>query len=121
MNYNRSVLRFLTFSLAILIASCSKNIETKEAVQTAVMKRLTTVSGLNVDGMDVEIGSLSFKGNEAEAEVIFRAKGSAESMLKMTYKLERSGDEWVVKSTSGGFGGAATEAPAHGGDAGAQP
>ncbi len=69
------------------------------------MKRLTTVSGLNVAGMDVEIANLSFQGKQAEADVVFKAKGSAEAMLKMKYKLEREGDQWVVKSSSGGMGG----------------
>ncbi|MDX2267473.1 MAG: hypothetical protein NW208_05160 [Bryobacter sp.] len=119
MNYNRSVLRFAPILILALLCSCSKNIETKEAVQAAVMKRLTTVSGLNVDGMDVEIGNLTFKGKEAEAEIVFRAKGSADTMLKMTYKLERNGEEWVVKSTSGGMGGQLP--PSHGGPAGANP
>lgn len=78
------------------------------------MKRLSSVSGLNVAGMDVEVSNLSFQGKQAEADVVFRAKGSAETMLKMKYKLEREGDQWVVKSSSGGMGGgggAATPLP----------
>jgi hypothetical protein len=105
--YNRSVLRFVPALMSLLLFGCAKNIETKEAVQEAVMKRLATVSGLNVAGMDVEVANLSFQGKQAEADVVFRAKGSAETMLKMKYKLEREGDQWVVKSSSGGMGGGA--------------
>jgi hypothetical protein len=105
--YNRSV-RGITLVLCCLwILGCSKNIETKEAVRDAVMKRLSSVSGLNVAGMDVEIANLSFQGKQAETDVVFKAKGSAEAMLKMKYKLEREGDVWVVKSSSGGMGGGA--------------
>ncbi len=103
--YNRSVSRIFLAFLSLLLFGCAKNIETKEAVQEAVMKRLSTVSGLNVAGMDVEVSNLSFQGKQAEADVVFRAKGSAETMLKMKYKLEREGDQWVVKSSSGGMGG----------------
>jgi hypothetical protein len=106
--YNRSVSRIVLVCLGLFLFGCAKNIETKEAVQEAVMKRLSTVSGLNVAGMDVEVSNLSFQGKQAEADVVFRAKGSAETMLKMKYKLEREGDQWVVKSSSGGMGGAAT-------------
>jgi hypothetical protein len=62
--------------------------------------------------MDVEIANLSFQGKQAEADVVFRAKGSAETMLKMKYKLEREGDQWVVKSSSGGMGGSGAAPPA---------
>ncbi len=113
--YNRSVLRYLVPLIFLVLAGCAKNIETKEAVQEAVMKRLTTVSGLNVAGMDIEIANLSFQGKQADAEVVFRAKGSAETMLKMKYKLEREGDAWVVKSSSGGMGGGMGAAPGGGG------
>jgi hypothetical protein len=109
--YNRNVLRIVLLCLSLILFGCAKNIETKEAVQEAVMKRLSTVSGLNVAGMDVEVSNLSFQGKQAEADVVFRAKGSAETMLKMKYKLEREGDQWVVKSSSGGMGGGAAQSP----------
>lgn len=110
--YNRSVLRIVLALSSLFLIGCAKNIETKEAVQEAVMKRLSTVSGLNVAGMDVEIANLSFQGKQAEADVVFRAKGSSETMLKMKYKLEREGDQWVVKSSSGGMGGPGAAPPA---------
>lgn len=103
--YNRNVLRIILALLCLFLIGCAKNIETKEAVQEAILKRLSTVSGLNVAGMDIDVSNLSFQGKQAEADVVFRAKGSSETMLKMKYKLEREGDVWVVKSSSGGMGG----------------
>ncbi len=109
--YN-SLVRFVLLLTTLLLFSCTKDINTKEAVKEAVLKRLETVSGLNMAGMDVEVSSVSFQGNSAEASVAFRAKGSADSMLNMSYKLEREGDIWVVKSSSGGMGGSGgTEMP----------
>lgn len=102
--YN-SLVRFVLLLTTLLLFSCAKDINTKEAVKEAVLKRLETVSGLNMAGMDVEVTNVSFQGNSAEASVAFRAKGSADSMLNISYKLEKEGDGWVVKSSSGGMGG----------------
>lgn len=104
---------FLTTALmaALLLSGCAKDINNKEAVKEAVLKRLTTVSGLNLAGMDVEITNVSFQGNNADAQVAFKAKGTNDSMLNMSYKLERQGDIWIVKSSSGGMGGGGSQLP----------
>jgi hypothetical protein len=112
--YN-SVVRFVICSSVLagvlFLAGCAKDINNKEAVKEAVMKRLTTVSGLNMSGMEVEISNVSFQGDKADAQVAFKGKGSAEAMLNMSYKLERKGDEWTVKSSSGGMGGGGSNLP----------
>jgi hypothetical protein len=112
--YN-SFVRFAFLSTALLAAlflsGCAKDINNKEAVKEAVLKRLSSVSGLNMAGMEVEITNVSFQGNNADAQVAFKAKGSADSMLNMSYKLERQGDIWTVKSSSGGMGGGASKLP----------
>jgi hypothetical protein len=103
--YN-SFVRFAILTLAfVFLFACAKDINNKDAVKEAVMKRLANVSGLNLAGMDIEVTNVSFQGNKADAQVAFKAKGSAENMLNMSYKLEREGDLWVVKSSSGGMGG----------------
>ena len=112
--YNSNVrFAFLTTALmaALLLSGCAKDINNKEAVKEAVLKRLTTVSGLNLAGMDVEITNVSFQGNNADAQVAFKAKGTNDSMLNMSYKLERQGDIWIVKSSSGGMGGGGSQLP----------
>lgn len=103
----RFTVYFCALALTILTLSCAKDINNKEAIKEAVMKRLGGVSGLNMSGMDVDVTSVSFEGNKAEAKVGFKAKGATESMLNMSYKLERKGDIWEVKSSSGGAGGGA--------------
>jgi len=101
----RFAFRFSALLAILFLSGCAKDINNKEAVKEAVMKRLAVVSGLNMAGMDLEITSVSFQGKQADAQVSFKAKGAADSMLKMSYKLERDGDEWTVKSSSGGMGG----------------
>jgi hypothetical protein len=103
--YNSLVRLVLSVIALFLLFSCGKDINNKDAVREAVLKRLETVSGLNLAGMDVDVTNVSFQGNSAEAQVAFRAKGSADAMLNMSYKLEREGEVWVVKSSSGGMGG----------------
>ncbi len=110
-SFVRFAFRWTVLSLALFLFGCAKDINNKEAVKEAVMKRLASVSGLNMAGMDIEVTNVSFQGNTADAQVAFRAKGSSESMLNMSYKLERKGDEWTIKSSSGGMGG--TLPPGH--------
>jgi hypothetical protein len=98
------------------LGSCAKDINNKEAVREAVLKRITSRGDLNMNSMDIEISNVSFQGKTAEATVAFKAKGSTEAMMNVAYKLEREGDAWVVKSggSSGGDAGA-------GGHAGGSP
>jgi hypothetical protein len=96
--------------LIISLAGCGKNIQTKEAVREGVVKYLSTRSGLSVSGMEIDIASVNFKGNEAEAMVSFKPKGgSAAAGMQMRYTLEKKGNEWVVKgkADSGSQHGAA--------------
>ncbi len=49
--------------------------------------------------MQIDISSVTFRQNEADAVVSFRAKGSNDpaSGMQMAYKLELKGNRWVVK------------------------
>lgn len=109
----------------LLLAGCSKNIQTNEAVKAGVIKHLAQNSGLNLASMDIEVTAVTFRDNEADATVGFKPKGSgAASGMSMRYTLERKGGEWVVKKkTDSGMGhgmampGAGSAAP----PAGAMP
>lgn len=81
-----------------LLAGCSKNIQTNEAVRAGVIKHLSQNSGLNLAQMDIEVTSVTFRDNEADAVVGFKPKGAgAASGMSMRYTLEKQGNEWVVK------------------------
>lgn len=82
----------------VVMAGCSKNIQTNDAVKAGVVKHLTQNSGLNLSAMDIEVTAVTFKDNEAEATVGFKPKGGgATSGMSMKYTLEKKGSEWVVK------------------------
>jgi len=94
--YNR-VVRFLSVVLAalLMLAGCSKkNIDTLDAVKQGVVKGIP--KDINLGAMDVNVVSVSFRGQEADAVVSFATKGGP-PMMTMNYTMERVGDEWKIK------------------------
>jgi hypothetical protein len=84
---------------ALSLAGCSKNIDTSEAVKEGVIKDIS--KKVDVQAMDVNVDSVSFREKEADAKVSFKPKGApASQSIVMTYSLERQGDEWHIKNRS---------------------
>jgi hypothetical protein len=82
---------------ALCLAGCSKNIDTPEAVKEGVLKDIA--KKVDVQAMDVNVDSVSFREKEADAKVSFKPKGApAAQSITMTYSLERNGDEWRIKT-----------------------
>ncbi|MCX6598988.1 MAG: hypothetical protein NTV70_21755 [Acidobacteria bacterium] len=98
-------------SLSALTA-CGPSLQNKEAVQAGVLAHLKTRSDLNISSMDVEVTNVSFRKGEADATVIFKAKGTSDpgGSMSIAYTLEQKGNEWVVKGrrSSAGDGHGAT-------------
>jgi hypothetical protein len=94
----------LVFWVALSFWGCSRGLQTKEAVRQGVIDYLSSRKDLSIGSMQVDILSVDFRGNEAEATVSFRPKGGGEGM-QMPYKLERVGNRWVVKARAGAGGG----------------
>jgi len=115
----------LALIAAILLAGCNKSIDTKEAVREGVLEYLNSRSNLNLGSMNVDVSSVSFSKNEADAMVSFTAKGSSGGgAMNMRYTLERKGAKWAVKEkaqTSENPHGAGVPQPGPGGEAGAMP
>lgn len=94
----------LAVAATLALVGCAKNIQTKEAVQTALTEHLNKVSGLNMSQMKMEIGSVSFREKEADVAVSFVPNGMDPSQgMQMVYTLERKGDTWAVKGKRGGM------------------
>ena len=114
--YNRIFVKQLTFIITLLPAvagliSCggpSTNLNTKDAVRAAVVEHLSARKGLDLDmgAMELDIGDVSFRANEAEASVSFRPKGTQASAMTMKYALVRDGNRWKVKPKAPESGGA---------------
>lgn len=89
---------------AVALSSCNRASENKEAIRQGVVEYIA--SRANVGAMDVEVNAIAFKGNEADASVTFRAKGSkAGSGMQMNYTLENKSGKWVVKNKTEAGGG----------------
>lgn len=94
------------------MAGCGNRAAQNEAaVRQGVIDYLAQRSDLNLSTMQVDVTSVSFRQNEADATVSFRPKGSggAASGMSMRYTLERKGSKWVVKGR--GRSGMAGQAP----------
>jgi len=79
-----------------LLAGCSKNIDTPEAVKQGVIKDIA--KKVDVKNMDVTVESVSFRGKEATATIAFKPKGGdTRQSITMSYAMEKQGDEWHVK------------------------
>jgi len=61
------------------------------------MDYLAQRTDLNMKMMQVDVTSVSFRQDEADATVSFRPKGAAGGGMQMRYTLERQGSRWVVK------------------------
>lgn len=93
---------YLALFAALLLTSCNRASQNTEAVRQGVIKHLTAKAGLDLTSMQVDVTSVTFRDNEADAMVSFRPKGSADpaNSMAMRYTLERKGGNWVVKGRS---------------------
>ncbi len=109
LSYNRNVKVHLVVLAAafLLLGGCRRDIQNTEAVRRSVIDYLSSRSGLDVSSMQVEVTSVTFRENEADATVSFRAKGSNNPAagMQMAYTLERQGGKWVVKGRRGAGSG----------------
>ena len=112
-------MKFLT-AIALLccvLTGCQRANQDKEAIRQGVLDYIA--AKVNVSAMEVDVTSIAFKGNEADATVAFRAKGAAPgSGMAMRYTLEQKSGKWVVKDKAEAGGSPhSAGAPAGAGDA----
>jgi len=94
---------------ALTFGGCAKKNDTPEAVKEGILRDIG--KSFDVGSMDVNVDSVSFRDNEADAVVSYSLKGSKDpsSMMTMKYVMERHSDgKWYIKSrysNSGGAGG----------------
>jgi|SRR5690242_2118290 hypothetical protein len=89
------------FGLAIALfglSACKKQTSDSEAIRAGILQHLTSIGTLNMSAMDMDMRSVALTGNQAHAEVEFRAKngGSPGGGMQVAYDLEKRGGAWVV-------------------------
>jgi hypothetical protein len=90
---------------ALVMGGCNRGLESTEAVRQAILDHLSKRGTVNLNSMQVDVVSVSFRQNEADAVVSFRPKGSEGGPgMTMNYTLEKQGNHWAVKgrADSGG-------------------
>jgi len=61
--------------LCCALTGCNRANQDKEAIRQGVIEYVSTK--VNIGAMDVDVTSIAFKGDQADATVAFRAKGVA--------------------------------------------
>ena len=100
----------LAFPLAVLLFSgCGNDMKSKEKVQAAILERIQSRTGLDVNAIDVTTTAVSFDKNMAYATVAFHPKGdtAVSHGMAMKYTLENRGGKWVVVGVNNPQGGGA--------------
>ena len=101
--YNQSVRSLLPVLVCLALAGCHHNIQNEEAVKQGVMDYLATRQGLNIASMNVSVTSIVFRQDAADVVVTFSPKqGGAAQPMSIAYRLEKTGDKWVVQPRTGG-------------------
>ena len=80
----------------VCLAGCNRGVQNKDAVRQGVLDHLAQRQ-MNVASMNVEVTSVQFNGNQADATVSFYPKGgNAAQGMSMQYQLEQKDGRWVV-------------------------
>jgi hypothetical protein len=120
-----------SFLLIFGLAGCHRGVESNDAVRQGVIDYLAT-KGMTSTSMDINVTSVKFNGDKADATVSFAAKGTGAGQMAIQYHLEQKDNKWVVvgrtdanqhgaagqpatPGTDNPHGGGATAAPGAGG------
>ncbi len=87
-----------SLQLLLLFTGCTSSDRSKEKIQAAILDRLKTHSGLDLNALDVSTTNVSFDKNMAYATVAFHPKGETDvkSAMTMKYTLQDRDGKWVV-------------------------
>jgi len=102
---NRAFLAALLGATLLFTGACKPKPSDKDAIRTGVINYLVSLKTLNVNAMDINVTQATVNGNQAQAQVEIRLKNSPPdgASMKLTYNLEKRGEEWaVVKSQPAG-------------------
>src|SRR6516225_12418454 len=101
----RNALACAVLLVMATVASCSRGINSKSAVERAIEAHLERNSSLALNAFTTEISDVRFEGDNAEAVVKFESKQAPHMSVQVRYTLRKEGDHWVVQSSSGMGGG----------------
>lgn len=106
----------------ITAAGCSKQQKpASDAIRDGIQQHLLSLNTVNLAAMDMKITDVAVNGNIAQAQVEYVPKTGAApgAAMRVSYSLEKRGEQWVVVKTNS-FAGAINH-PAPGTNPHAQP
>ena len=88
----------------LLLPGCANKLRNKEKVQEAILGRLQTRSGLDLNSLDVTTTAVNFEKNKAYATVAIHPKNdpTVNGGMTMKYTLEEQSGKWVVVNVGDG-------------------
>ncbi len=89
----------------LFAGACKSKVDDTEAIRAGIIRYLGSLNTLNVSAMDINVTQATLNGNQAQAQVEIRLKNSPPDgpSMKLSYNLEKRGEEWtVVKSQPAG-------------------
>jgi hypothetical protein len=93
---------FVAIALAAA-AGCQKRPQTSsDAIRDGIRTHLTSLKTLNLSAMDMNLSNVSITGDTAQAlvEYIPKTGAPAGAAMRVSYSLEKRGDQWVVVKTN---------------------
>ena len=93
--YNQGVRIVPTLLLIFCLAGCHRGAENNDAVRQGVLDYLAT-KGMTAASMDINLVSVKFNGEAADAVVSFAAKGTGAGQMQISYHLEQKDGKWKV-------------------------
>ena len=96
----RSLLLYVGVSL--FLGSCGSEEKSDIAVREAVREHLAGRTDLALSKMTVELDRVEYDGPSATADVTIAARDDPRASMKMSYRLRRSGADWVVEAPAPG-------------------
>lgn len=103
-------------ALVTALAGCGRGLRSEKAVREAIEAHLKSRSDLAMSKMTLEIESVKFGDDSAQADAKFRSKDNPDLAVSVRYTLHQAGARWEVVSSSSANGAASnphtTGAPA---------
>jgi hypothetical protein len=86
----------LLLPLLLIAAACNRGNQSKEAIRQGVLDHLKS-SSVNLAAMDMDVTEVQFNGNNADATVTFKPKGSAIAQgMALHYRMQEKDGRWAV-------------------------
>jgi hypothetical protein len=108
----RSLASLLGVAL-LFTGACKSKSDDREVIRRGIVQHLSSMQGLNLPNMEINVTQFSVNRNRATAQVEIRAKGAegASGTMQLAYNLEKRGSEWVVVKSAPAGGSLQHPAP----------